>query len=168
MLSAADWTLYQYRVDFAPEEDRTGAKRKMLRDATASILGGYLFDGTVLFTPNRLNPDPMELFVENEQNQRFRITMRFVGEVMKSDSHRLQVFNIILRKCLGFLNLQLVGRNYFDAAAKVDCFLFLSALNSVKRNFNGKRTAATVHAFIHINHTLIETYQILICSLHNT
>lgn len=42
-----------------------------------------------------------------------------MGEVTNADSHRMQVFNILLRKCLACLNLQLVGRNYFDAAAKV-------------------------------------------------
>lgn len=117
--SVTDWTLYQYRVDFSPDEDRTATKKRLLRQATANVLGGYLFDGTVLFTPNRLNPDPMELFVENDTGERFRITIRLVGEVARSDSQRLQVFNIILRKCLSYLNLQLVGRNYFDAAAKV-------------------------------------------------
>lgn len=119
VLSAVEWILYQYRVDFAPEEDRTSAKKRLLSQATAKILGGYLFDGTLLFTSNRLHPDPMELFVENETGIRFRITLRMVGEVMKEDSQRLQVFNIILRKCLACLNLQLIGRNYFDAAAKV-------------------------------------------------
>lgn len=120
VLSAAGWTLFQYRVDFAPDEDRTFVKKKLMRRATASILTGYLFDGTVLYTPNRLVPDPMELFVDDDETaNRFRITVRLVGEVDKSDYQRLQVFNIILRKCLSCLKLQLVGRDYYDAAAKV-------------------------------------------------
>lgn len=36
------------------------------------------------------------------------------------DYHYIQVFNIIIRKCFHALNLQLVGRDFFDAEAKVD------------------------------------------------
>lgn len=61
-----NWNLFQYRVDFAPEEDNTGKKKGLLRTATKDLLAGYLFDGTVLYTPNRLNPDPLELFVQND------------------------------------------------------------------------------------------------------
>lgn len=112
------WTLYQYRVDFSPEEDNTGTKKRLLRTAVSSILAGYLFDGTVLYTPNRISVDPLELFVEHNE-QKVRLTLRMVGEVTRADAQRLQVFNVLLRKCLACLNLQLVGRNYYDAAAKV-------------------------------------------------
>lgn len=118
---APSWTLYQYRVDFAPDEDRTFVKKRLFKEAVKSILPGYLFDGTVAFTPNRISPDPLELFVE-ENEQKFRITIRMVGEVTKEDGHRLQIFNILLRKCLACLNLQLIGRNYFDPVAKVGKF----------------------------------------------
>ena len=37
----------------------------------------------------------------------------------KGDHHYIQFFNIIMRKCLDYLNLQLVGRNYFDPHNKV-------------------------------------------------
>lgn len=51
-----DWRLYQYRVDFLPEEDHTGIRKALLRDHKAS-LGGYIFDGSLLFTSNKLHPD---------------------------------------------------------------------------------------------------------------
>lgn len=119
--SAPPWTLYQYRVDFTPEEDRTHVKKRLFREAVRSILSGYLFDGTLAFTSNRITPDPLELFVEHNE-QRIRITMKMVGEVTKEDAQKIQVFNIFLRKCLACLNLQLIGRNYFDAAVKVRTF----------------------------------------------
>lgn len=58
----------------------------------------------------------------------FRITIRMVGEVATGDYHRLQVFNIILRKAMGTLKLQLIGRNFFDAVAKVKVKVFLYLL----------------------------------------
>lgn len=51
-----DWCLYQYHVDFAPEEDRTGMRKALLRNHQA-VLGGYIFDGTVMYTSHRLTQD---------------------------------------------------------------------------------------------------------------
>lgn len=51
--SKTDWCLYQYRVDIAPDEDRTIVRKSLLRTHKAA-LGAYLFDGTVLYTSNRL------------------------------------------------------------------------------------------------------------------
>ena len=47
------------------------------------------------------------------------ITIKYVLNIPRTDYHYLQFFNILMRKCLASLNLQLVGRNYFDARAKV-------------------------------------------------
>ncbi|KAB0805015.1 hypothetical protein PPYR_01985 [Photinus pyralis] len=120
LLQKPDWSLYQYRVDFSPEEDRTNVKKGQFRRATREVLTGYIFDGTVMFTPTRLNPDPMELFIKDEHtNADVRISIRLVKDVAAGDYQYLQLFNIIMRKCLSHLNLQLVGRNFFDAVAKV-------------------------------------------------
>lgn len=51
--TVTDWGLRRYRVDIAPEEDRTFIRKKLLA-IHSPLLGGYLFDGTVLFTINPL------------------------------------------------------------------------------------------------------------------
>lgn len=48
-----NWALRRYRVDIAPDEDRTSERVQLLR-VHREQLGGYLFDGTVLFTINAL------------------------------------------------------------------------------------------------------------------
>lgn len=75
----------------------------------------------MLFTSNRIQPDPMELFVEppGGAGENIRITIRLVGDVAQGDYHMIQFFNIIVRKCLSHMRLQLVGRNYYDAAARI-------------------------------------------------
>jgi len=50
-----NWCLYQYRVDFSPEEDRISTKRGLLGQHRER-LGGYLFDGTMLFSGSRFDP----------------------------------------------------------------------------------------------------------------
>lgn len=63
LVQMPDWNLYQYRVDFAPQEDRTNVKKALFRRAVAKILPAYMFDGTVLYCTNRL--ETTELFVED-------------------------------------------------------------------------------------------------------
>ena len=63
---------------------------------------------------------PLELFsTRTSDEQPVRITVRLVGDLAGGDYHYLQFFNILMRKALGRLQLQLVGRNFFDARAKV-------------------------------------------------
>ncbi|XP_046741985.1 piwi-like protein Siwi [Diprion similis] len=119
LLSTTDWCLYQYRVDFAPEEDRTVVRKALLRPHRET-LGPYIFDGTVLYTSNRL-PEKMELFSARQSDDaQIRIEIKEVGDLVRGDQHYIQFFNIIMRKCLDHLKLQLVGRDYYDAAAKIE------------------------------------------------
>lgn len=64
---------------------------------------------------------PLELFPQTPapDGSRVRITIKLVGELAVGDYHYIQFFNILMRMCLGHLKLQLVGRNYFDARAKI-------------------------------------------------
>ncbi|XP_014475840.1 PREDICTED: protein aubergine-like [Dinoponera quadriceps] len=117
-ITKPDWCIYLYRVDFAPEEDRTVIRKGLLKPHKEK-LGVYIFDGTVLYTSNRL-PEKMELMsIRQSDNAKIKIDVRVVSSIMQSDPHYLQFFNTIMRKCLGHLKLQLVGRNYFDAENKV-------------------------------------------------
>lgn len=62
----------------------------------------------------------MELFSKRlSDSENIRISIRMVSDLAAGDAHYIQVFNILMRMSLGYLNLQLVGRNFFDAAAKV-------------------------------------------------
>ena len=62
------WCLFQYRVDFESEEDRTNIRKDLLTIHKLG-LGGYIFDGTMLFTSHRLNPDPLILFSNRESDK---------------------------------------------------------------------------------------------------
>lgn len=66
MEKMTNWCLYQSRVDFSPNEDRTPVRKKLLRTALKDILPVYVFDGTVLYASKRLHPEPFEVFVDSE------------------------------------------------------------------------------------------------------
>uniref|UniRef100_A0A0A9Z7D5 Protein piwi n=1 Tax=Lygus hesperus TaxID=30085 RepID=A0A0A9Z7D5_LYGHE len=117
--SYADMALYQYRVDFEPDEERTVVRKAFLK-AHKDVLGPHLFDGTVLYTTKRLHPDPFELFTMRTIDEtRVRIIIKKTTDCVRGDYHYLQVLNIIIRKVLAALNLQLVGRDYYDPRGKV-------------------------------------------------
>jgi aubergine-like protein len=62
----------------------------------------------------------MELFsTRNSDEATIRITVKLAGDLKEGDHHHFQFFNILMRKALNFLNLELVGRNLYDAGAKV-------------------------------------------------
>jgi aubergine len=76
LITRPKWILYQYRVDFSPEEDRTMVRKSMLREHKPKI-GGYLFDGTVLYTPHRIDPMPLIVHSQRREDQEtFTITIK--------------------------------------------------------------------------------------------
>lgn len=118
LLKATDWALYQYRVDFAPEEDRTIVRKGLLKLHQKSI-GAYIFDGTVMYTSHRLQDQMVFTSTRQSDEQHITITVRLVSDLLVGDAHYIQFFNIIMRKCYEHLKLKLVGRNYFDPDAKM-------------------------------------------------
>ena len=61
----------------------------------------------------------LQCMVFFQEGTMFRVDIRMVGELSSGDMHFIQFFNIILRKCMEGLDLQLLGRNYFDPKANI-------------------------------------------------
>lgn len=126
-----DWQIYQYRVDFKPDvpSDRV---RKYLVYTQKEMLGGYLFDGTQIFVTKKLEGDIIERTAKGRiDDETYLIIFKYAAQVSMSESTSLQVLNLILRRSMDCLQLQLVGRNFFDPDAKVrlfEMFCFFSLL----------------------------------------
>lgn len=118
LLKKPTWSLYQYHVDFSPEVDIIAVRKGLLRVHSA-VLQGHIFDGSTLFLTNSLGNDVTELFSKNRLEENIRITVKFVGAVSMAEGRAVQILNIIMRKALEGLKLQLVGRNFFDPLAKI-------------------------------------------------
>lgn len=56
----------------------------------------------------------------NSDDKIIIMSVTFVNVIEKNDYTNIQVFNLLLRNCLKHLELKLVGRNYYDAHAKVN------------------------------------------------
>ncbi|XP_044740246.1 piwi-like protein Siwi [Chrysoperla carnea] len=122
LLSTPDWKLFEYSVTFDPSEDRLDFRRKMMRVHEKTLGGGgYIFTGGNLYTTHRLGKDILEVFSDHPVEEKpIRITLKLSQELPPTSHQYLQLFNSLIRNCLRFLKLQLVGRNYFDAKASVD------------------------------------------------
>ncbi|KAL9925541.1 protein aubergine-like [Glossina fuscipes fuscipes] len=123
VLKKPKWSIHQYRVDFSPDVDMVRLRRAYLAHHK-DIFGGYIFDGTVLFCAvylsNKMVNGVLELLTKNREGETILIKLKHVGIVEIADAQLLQVLNLILRRGMEGLKLQLVGRNFFDPVAKVD------------------------------------------------
>ncbi|XP_043950297.2 protein aubergine [Drosophila biarmipes] len=124
LLKRPNWTIYQYHVDFVPDVDNTRIRRAFINHHR-SLLGGYIFDGTILFCttqfkPVQNSPYVLELVTQSREGENFQIKIKFVGSVEAADNQQFQVLNLILRRAMEGLNLQLVSRNFFDPKAKIN------------------------------------------------
>ncbi|KAF0750221.1 52 kDa repressor of the inhibitor of the protein kinase-like isoform X3, partial [Aphis craccivora] len=113
-----DFSLYQHKVDFNPEEESINIKRGLL-SAHKEFLGAYIFDGTMLFSRKKFQRDTVELTSKQNTDGKIVImTIKFTAVIEKGDYTCIQIFNLLMRKSLHHLKLTLVGRNYYDADAK--------------------------------------------------
>lgn len=125
VLRKPKWSIHQYRVDFRPEVDMIHLRRAYLAQHK-DLFGGYIFDGTVLFCTNyfidQVESGQLELLTKNREGETVQIKIKHVGIVDVSDAQQIQILNLILRRAMEGLQLQLVGRNFFDPIAKVRIF----------------------------------------------
>lgn len=115
-----DWSLYQYRVDFNPVQDKINIQRGLL-SSHKELLGAYIFDGSMLFSSKKYIPNTLELTSKrNSDDDIVIITIKFTQIIERGDHSSIQIFNLLIRKALMNLNLSLVGRNYYDEKAKIN------------------------------------------------
>lgn len=119
LLKTPEWSIYQYRVDFSPNLENEKIRRRLIHDLKPNF-DGFLFDGTVLYLTKVLPNEVNQFMMKDREENPIQVTIKFVGTVSMNTSMSLQVLNIILRRSMEGLKLQLVGRNLFDAVAKID------------------------------------------------
>ncbi|KAG4079046.1 hypothetical protein HA402_001701 [Bradysia odoriphaga] len=119
LIKKPNWQLYQYRVDFSPLIELQGFMNKLIREQKAN-LGAFLFDGTVLFLGKKLHNDVTEYMSKDRDDNPIQIKVKFVKLISMLNGESIQILNLILRRSMAALQLQLVGRNFFDALAKIN------------------------------------------------
>lgn len=121
LLKKPEFEFNMYRVDFLPELDNEAMRKSFVKKHKEKI-GGYLYDGgQSIFLTHRL-PGRLTLECESREGVNYQLTIRDTDRtVINTDLQCMQILNLILRQTMGGLDLQMVGRNLYDALAKVKC-----------------------------------------------
>lgn len=126
LLKTPQWKIYKYHINFEPECVLARLRNALVMQHKDRI-GGFLFDGTQLFVTHDLGGDRgvLELTSKTREDVVYTLTLKFTKIVEMTEQESLQILNLILRRATNGLKLQLVGRNFYDAASKVKiCFFF--------------------------------------------
>lgn len=119
LASRIKWEIYQYHVDFSPEIESPSFKNALLM-RHREIIGSFLYDrGSEIYTINVLDNEVTEIVTRDREEREILIRIRRVGVISPLENRTIQVQNLILKRALKALDLQRVGRDYFDAAASV-------------------------------------------------
>lgn len=119
MLRKPTFEFTQYHVDFEPVVDLDQV-RKAFIGQQREYLGGYLYDGAnQMYLTHRLPQDLVEFQITSREGKEYTLKIKYTGKIEMTEGAVMQVLNLILRRTMDGLNMQLVGRNMYDAGNKV-------------------------------------------------
>ncbi|OWF41593.1 piwi-like protein 1 [Mizuhopecten yessoensis] len=116
-----DWSLYQYHVDFNPMIDSRKMKAGLLF-THAELLGATrVFDGMILYLPRKLPQEVTEVFSQTRRdNENIRITIKLTNTFHSTSPQCLHLYNVIFKRILNLIEMQQIGRNYYNMDLAVD------------------------------------------------
>ncbi|XP_056198802.1 piwi-like protein 1 [Falco biarmicus] len=114
LTSRPQWALYQYHVGYSPEMEARRLRSALLFQHEELIGKTHAFDGSVLFLPKKLGNKVTEVFSRTRNGEGVKITITLTNELPPTSPTCLQFYNIIFRRLLKMLNLQQIGRNYYN------------------------------------------------------
>nr|XP_009512092.1 PREDICTED: piwi-like protein 1 isoform X2 [Phalacrocorax carbo] len=114
LTSRPQWALYQYHVGYNPEMEARRLRSALLFQHEVLIGKTHAFDGSILFLPKKLGNKVTELFSRTRNGEDVKITITLTNELPPTSPTCLQFYNIIFRRLLKMLNLQQIGRNYYN------------------------------------------------------
>ncbi|XP_048876096.1 piwi-like protein 1 [Brienomyrus brachyistius] len=113
LVSRPQWVLYQYHVDFNPPMESRRLRSALLFQHEEALGSARTFDGAALFLPRRLQTETI-LFSETKHGEKVKITVTLTNELPPTSPVCLQFYNIIFRRILRILNMQQIGRHYYN------------------------------------------------------
>ncbi|KAM6944761.1 piwi-like protein 1 [Lycodopsis pacificus] len=114
ILSRPQWVLYQYHVDFDPPMEARRLRTALLFQHEETLGSARTFDGALLFLPRRLPNKETVLYSETRNGEKVQITVTLTNELPPSSPVCIQFYNIIFRRILRILDMQQIGRNFYN------------------------------------------------------
>ncbi|XP_071945006.1 piwi-like protein 1 [Antedon mediterranea] len=114
------WALYQYHVDFNPPVDSKRLRIALVKQQKEIIGATNAFDGMVLFLPIKLERTETVFTTQTKRGENIQITIKLTNELPPFSGVCLHMYNVIFRKVMGSLNMQQIGRHYFNPDNKIE------------------------------------------------
>ncbi|XP_019394493.1 PREDICTED: piwi-like protein 1 [Crocodylus porosus] len=114
LTSRPQWALYQYHINYNPQMEARRLRSALLFQHGELIGRTRVFDGTTLFLPKKLENKVTEVFSQTRNGETVKITITLTSELPPTSPTCLQFYNIIFRRLLKMMNLQQIGRNYYN------------------------------------------------------
>ncbi|XP_060893634.1 piwi-like protein 1 [Labrus mixtus] len=114
ILSRPQWVLYQYHVDYKPPMESRRLRSALLFQHDEALGSARSFDGALLFLPLRLHSKETVLHSETRNGEKVQITVTLTNELPPTSPVCIQFYNIIFRRILRILDMQQIGRNYYN------------------------------------------------------
>nr|XP_020860026.1 piwi-like protein 1 isoform X3 [Phascolarctos cinereus] len=120
LTSRPQWALYQYHVGYNPQMEARRLRSALLFQHEELIGRCHAFDGTILFLPKRLQNKVTDVFSQIRNGETVKITITLTNELPPTSPTCLQFYNIIFRRLLKIMNLQQIGRNYYNPSDPIN------------------------------------------------
>ncbi|NXI47583.1 PIWL1 protein, partial [Galbula dea] len=114
LTSRPQWSLYQYHVDYSPVMEARRLRTALLYQHEKLIGKTRAFDGSILLLPKKLEKKVTVVLSKTRNGEDVKITITLTNELPPTSPSCLQFYNIIFRRLLKILNLQQIGRNYYN------------------------------------------------------
>jgi len=112
--------LHQYSVHFEPDVDSARLKAGLLHNLD-DILGlTRCFDGNTLFLPIKLPDAVTQKSVDSKQGNPFVIKINYTQLIPMNSPSVVQIMNIVFKKQLKTIGMQLIQRNYYHPDHKIN------------------------------------------------
>ncbi|XP_056448599.1 piwi-like protein 1 [Gadus chalcogrammus] len=108
------WVLYQYHVDYQPPMEARRLRSALLYHHSDLLGTARSFDGAILFLPHKLPNKETVVHSETRHGEKVQIKITLTNELPPSSPVCLQFYNIIFRRILRMLDMQQIGRHYYQ------------------------------------------------------
>ncbi|XP_059194229.1 piwi-like protein 1 [Centropristis striata] len=114
IVSRPQWVLFQYHVDYNPPMESRRLRCALLFQHDETLGTARSFDGALLFLPHRMHNKETVLHSETRNGEKVKITVTLTNELPPTSPVCIQFYNIVFRRILRMLNMQQIGRNYYN------------------------------------------------------
>jgi aubergine len=115
-----------YHVSFETEIEERSTRRKIVREQS-ELLGNFIYDGNKsLYTFRSLQLQEQNIKFKTSEDVENVLKIEHKGKIDLSSPEALMVMNIIFRRTMSGMNLQLVGRNLYDPQRSVSDSFFMT------------------------------------------